>query len=347
VTTVIEEASSKKVGALNTLIARPPSLIRSINPAAVFAGLKTEVLAQVGRWTLWTPVAFGAGAATYFGLKQEPIFWIAFWGPAAVAVALLVACRWTPRRDLMIACTLAAFALSGFAIAELKAKLVAAPIIPAGYGVGKVEGWVVDVSSPSKEKGRLLIAPAYISHLRRDELPALIRIAVAPEAVVGPGEAVRLTALLDPPPGPAAPGAFDFARDAWFERIGGVGLALKQPTLTDLPPPPASIRLAQTVNRLRWRLARQLVSDSRAEVGPAGEGAAGLAAAVTTSHEGWLPAEAATTFAALASHICWLSPVCTRRPCAALFSPPFVSGSPHGPGWPCARREKRSPPRAR
>jgi len=268
-------------------------LIKSINLAAAAAGLKAEVLAQGERWPLWTPVAFGAGSASYFGLKQEPAFWAACIAPGLLAVALLISGRLLPSRPLAIAAALAAFALSGFAIADLKCALVGAPRIPAGYGVGRVEGWVVDVSSPSREKGRLLIAPAYVSHLRRAELPALIRIAVAPDAVIGPGEAVRLTALLDPPPGPAAPGAFDFARDAWFERIGGVGLALKQPVLADLPPPPASIRLAQAVNRLRWRLARQLAGDIRAEVGPAGEAAAGLAAAVTTSHEGWLPSAAA------------------------------------------------------
>ena len=139
--------------------------------------------------------------------------------------------------------------------------------------------------------------------------------------MVGPGEAVRLTALLDPPPGPAAPGAFDFARDAWFERIGGVGLALKQPTLTDLPPPPASIRLAQTVNRLRWRLARQLVSDIRAEVGPAGEGAAGLAAAVTTSHEGWLPAEAADNLRGSGlAHMLAIAGLHTAAVCGFVFA---------------------------
>ena len=257
------------------------------------ASLKSEDSVQVDRWPLWTPVAFGAGAATYFGLKQEPAMWAACFGPDFIAIALFVLGRVVANRTLAITAALAAFALSGFAAADLKCSVVAAPRIPAGYGVGRVEGWVVDVSSPSKEKGRLLIAPAYISHLRRDELPALVRIAVAPDAVVGPGEAVQLTALLDPPPGPAAPGAFDFARDAWFERIGGVGLALKQPVLTDLPPPPGSIRVAQAINRLRWRLARQLTSDIRAEVGPAGEAAAGLAAAVTTSHEGWLPSAAA------------------------------------------------------
>jgi competence protein ComEC len=234
-------------------------------------------------------VAFGAGAAAYFGLKHEPRLDLALAAALTALIGAFAARRWSVGRGLPIFATLAAFIVCGFAAAGLKSALVAAPRIPAGYGVGRLEGWVVDVTSPSKEKGRLLIAPTYISHLRSNELPALVRVVVAPEAVVGPGEAVKLTGLLDPPPGPAAPGAFDFARDAWFERIGGVGLALKQPQLIALPPPPLSIRMVQAVNRLRWRLARQLVGDIRGRVGPAGEGAAGLAAAVTTSHQGWLP----------------------------------------------------------
>jgi competence protein ComEC len=38
-----------------------------------------------------------------------------------------------------------------------------------------------------------------------------------------PGQAIRLRAMLGPPPPPAAPGSYDFARDAWFDSIGGVG----------------------------------------------------------------------------------------------------------------------------
>ena len=238
-------------------------------------------------------MAFGAGAASYFGLKIEPLLWQALFVASLTILLAAVVRRVSANRGFVIGTTLFAFAVCGFAAADLKASWIAAPRIPRDYGVGRVEGWVVDVSSPSNAKGRLLIAPTAISHLRADQLPALVRIGVAPDAVVGPGEAVRLTALLDPPPGPAAPGAFDFARDAWFERIGGVGLALKQPVLTDLPKPGLSIRIVQAINRVRWRLGRRLASDISAEVAPAGPAAAGLAAAVTTSHEGWLPPDAA------------------------------------------------------
>jgi competence protein ComEC len=268
-------------------------LIERINPAAILRALGREAAAQASRWTLWTPVAFGVGAATYFGLKSEPPLWIALLGAPVAIVAAALVDVWGRSRAAAIGFALMAFACVGYATADVKAALIAAPRIPASYGVGRIEGWVVDVSSPSTERGRLLIAPAFISHIPRDALPARVRVVVAPDAVFGPGEAVRLTALLDPPPAPAAPGAFDFARDAWFERIGGVGLALKQPELIDLPRPSIWLRMQVRLNRLRWRLARRLVDDIRRDAPGAGEAAAGLAAAVTTSHQGWLPAAAA------------------------------------------------------
>ncbi len=290
---VIEEGDSKKVGALSTAAKRPTSLIRSINPRAWVGALRAEVAAQKDRWPLWTPVAFGGGAASYFGLKVEPLLWPPLVVSLLSILIVVVVRRISGSRGLVIASTFLAFVACGFSVADLKATWVAAPRIPQGYGVGQIEGWVVDVSSPSSAKGRLLIAPTSIAHLAHDQLPALVRIVVAPEAVVGPGEAVRLTALLDPPPSPAAPGAFDFARDAWFERIGGVGLALKQPRLIDLTKPSFSICVVQAINRLRWRLARRLAGDITADAASAGPAAAGLAVAVTTSHEEWLPPEVA------------------------------------------------------
>ena len=110
---------------------------------------------------------------------------------------------------------------------------------PGGLGVVFVEGWVVDVANPSETGGRLLIAPVRISRLAPSATPTLIRIVVpapgGPESLPPPGSAIRVETLLDPPPPPAAPGAYDFARDAWFEGIGGVGLAMKPPEPTLLP----------------------------------------------------------------------------------------------------------------
>jgi hypothetical protein len=37
--------------------------------------LREEVAAQAERWSLWTPVAFGLGAAAYLQLRVEPPLW--------------------------------------------------------------------------------------------------------------------------------------------------------------------------------------------------------------------------------------------------------------------------------
>ena len=75
---------------------------------------------------------------------------------------------------------------------------------------------MVDVASRGSSGPRLLIAPTGISGLPASLLPKRVRVTVKEDAVLGPGTPVRFTALLNPPPAPAAPGAFDFARSAYF-----------------------------------------------------------------------------------------------------------------------------------
>ncbi len=247
------------------------------------------------RAPLWAPVAFGLGSAAYLGLKSEPPLWIAL-VQAAVTLGLGVAAWVFGRRRWMVAGgALLALAGAGFLIAKVHTDRVAAPLAPARAGVVTVSGWVVDIVTPSEKGERLLIAPVRISGLPPEATPTRVRIVLpaagGPESAPPPGTAIRLVTLLDPPPGPAAPGAYDFARDAWFEGIGGVGLAMRQPVLTGLPTPPAGLRREMAINALRWSVARRLASDIHAVLGPDDGGAAGLAVAVTTSHQDWLAAD--------------------------------------------------------
>ena len=260
--------------------------------AELLAALRRECAAQLDRALLWVPVAFGLGAALYLGLKSEPQLWsVASIALASCAIAIC-ARTLTVSRPLIVGAGLVAAAASGLLIAKLHSDAVAAPITPAGLGVVAVDGWVVDMATPSERGERLLIAPVRIEGLDPQSTPTRIRIVVpapgGPESVPSPGASIHVLTLLDPPPGPAAPGAYDFARDAWFEGDGGVGLALKPPTTTYLPPPPWPLRLELGVNALRWSLAKALARDIEAVMGPDDGGAAGLAVAVTTSHQDWL-----------------------------------------------------------
>jgi competence protein ComEC len=254
-------------------------------------GALAEARAQLDRVFIWTPVAFGLGAALYLGWKTEPPFWPAAAAALALGVASAAVAWRGGWRALQAALLLTAVVAAGFCVAKLRSDHVSAPILPAGLGVADVQGWVVDVDTPSQSGPRLLIAPTSISHLSTDQLPLRVRIVMPPGAFVAPGQAIEVKALLDPPPAPAAPGAYDFARDAWFAGEGGVGLARTAPQVIAAPTPPWPLRLVMAVNAFRWATAERLAADMDAVMdGRAGD-AAGLAIAVTTSHQDWLSAE--------------------------------------------------------
>jgi competence protein ComEC len=267
---------------LSTRFGRLPSL------RALGEGLKSEAAAQLDRVMLWTPVAFGIGAASYLGLKVEPPLLPLLVVAAAALVVAVAVRRLAGNRAASAIAALAAVAACGALAGKARTDLVAAPVIPQGFGVASVDGWVMDVANPSASGERLVIAPVRIAGLASERMPHRLRIVVPSGAALGPGAAIRLSTLLDPPPGPAAPGAFDFARDAWFEGVGGVGLAKSPPQIITLADPPWRLKAAMAVNAWRWSLAERLVADIARIMGANDHGASGLAAAVTTSHEDWL-----------------------------------------------------------
>ena len=259
--------------------AAPLTTRRSAAPSArgVLAWISAQIRLQADRWPLWTPVAFGCGCGVYFALRREPLVW-----PLALAAALLwlgalVLRRWGRAPFVAGLILLAAFAASGLLAAKIQTIDLAGPIAPPLAGVA-VEGWVVDLASRGTTGPRLLVAPTYIRGLRPETLPKRVRVTVKDDQVLGPGTPVRFTALLNPPPAPASPGAFDFARSAYFNGVGGVGLALKAPQIIDLPPPPWRLRLQLAVNRARWALTQRIIDAM-------GQPAGGVAAAMITGHD--------------------------------------------------------------
>ena len=221
-------------------------------------GVKAEAAAQLDRAALWTPVMFGAGAAAYFSLTAEPLLWPLLALSAFALAAAFAARRYGRTRAIACAVGLIAAAVCGFTAAKLHADWAAAPVAPAKLNMVAIDGWVVDIANPSESGARLLIAPVRIERLDPARMPRLVRIVVPPSAVIGPGAAIRIRALLDPPPGPATPGGYDFARDAWFEGIGGVGFTKAEPSVIDLAPPPWALRWRMAVNAARWSLAQRL-----------------------------------------------------------------------------------------
>lgn len=228
-------------------------------------------------------MAFGGGAAIYLALPREPLAALGIAGLVLSALMLLAVSRLALGRASVIALTLAAFLLAGFAAGKLRTEAVRAPIAPAGGGIRTVEGFVVDIASPGQGGARLLVAPVRISGLPPEETPIRVRITLRDgQLVPEPGTAISLRGMINAPPPPASPGSYDFARDAFFDGVGGVGFALTEPEVIEPRPGPWRLRMEMRINALRWALAKRIVEEMGAESG-------GLAAAMITGHEAFVP----------------------------------------------------------
>ncbi|ADG10654.1 ComEC/Rec2-related protein [Caulobacter segnis ATCC 21756] len=258
--------------------------VRRLSLGALAALGLAELRANETRVFLWTPVAFGLGAAAYLDAGREP----SWWGLGVTVLALTVV-WWGLRRRaasalLVALASLAAFGAAGAFAAKIRSDRVAAPIMAGERVVRRVDGFVVDVVSPGAGGPRLLIAPATISGLSAERTPRRIRVTIGESDTPAPGQAIRLKAMLGPPPPPAAPGSYDFARDAWFDSIGGVGFVIGEMEPASLDPPPLRLRLAMAVNAFRWSLAQRILD----RMGPT---SGGIGAAMVTGHEAWITQE--------------------------------------------------------
>ncbi|HEX2885843.1 ComEC/Rec2 family competence protein [Vineibacter terrae] len=224
-------------------------------PARALAALRRRLEAERERWILWLPVLLGSGIALYFELPAEPPRWV---GVAIVGLGVLLA--WSamagvPVRPLALA--VIAFG-AGFGVATWRTAQMAAPVLARAYGPAAVEGRVVEVTLLPGGR-RLVLDDVVLRGLRREETPARVRVSLTRGGGerLATGDRITLIAALSPPPGPAAPGAFDFQRFAWFARIGAVGYAVGRPTVIQAGQPSGII---MWIDELRRRLSARLVA---------------------------------------------------------------------------------------
>ncbi|MEL7488251.1 MAG: ComEC/Rec2 family competence protein, partial [Pseudomonadota bacterium] len=120
------------------------------------------------------------------------------------------------------------------------------------------------------------IGVSSIDRLQPEETPSRVRLTWRGAAFdARPGDTVEIRAGLSPPPPPIAPGAFDFARHLYFQKIGAVGYAVSPPRVIDGAPPTWRMRLARSIEAMRLGLFRRIVAAAP------GDGGAILAAVIT------------------------------------------------------------------
>jgi competence protein ComEC len=252
------------------LAARPGPWLRGLSA-------RMERLADLERdqLPLWLPVGLGLGTAAWFALPGEDA-WTAFLLLAAAAMlaplALAPGTRWGKAASIFCIA-----AVVGCGNIWWKAERLAAPVL-ARERLATFTGEVESLQRlPAREAVRLVVLP------HDPALPRRVRINIADDAPVpglAAGATVRLRAWLMPPAPPAVPGAYDFARAAWFQQIGATGRGLD---LAVTAPP------RQPGWRARVAALRQSLADHVRGRLPGAEGA--IAAALATGDQSGIPDE--------------------------------------------------------
>ncbi|MEM9248451.1 MAG: ComEC/Rec2 family competence protein [Pseudomonadota bacterium] len=204
-------------------------------PRGVRARLEAGFLRQRGTLVHWVPVCLALGIGLYFGLPWEPGR-DAYLALSALGLLALVGARLAtePYAPLMLGLVLVC---AGVGVAGHRAHWVAAPVLEFRY-YGPIEGRIVGMDRSASGARRLTLDQVRLEDVAPGRVPARVRVSLHGEQrwiEPAPGMVVMLTGHLSPPGGPVEPGGFDFARMAWFDRLGAVGYT-RAPVLLAAPP---------------------------------------------------------------------------------------------------------------
>ena len=206
------------------------------------------------RFFLWFPAAAGTGVICYLFADHEPSLWFAGAGLVVFAAGAFI----LRQRPLAFALCIGGSALClGFASAGWRSARVAAPVL-THLDIAEVEGYIEEMDF-RRTGARFVLRPDKIAGLAADATPYRVRLTIRRTPPFEAGTYVRLKARLLPPARASLPGGYDFARDAWFARIGAVGNVLGRVDVVAPPHQPGvALAVAMAIDRGRNALARRV-----------------------------------------------------------------------------------------
>lgn len=256
-----------------------PGMSRPSGRTTTIGVISAALAREEERWFAWSVVAFGTGIAAYFGLGSEPGLVVGIIAMLAGLAALVVRRR--------ISAVLASFILLfagmtalGFADAILRTRIVAAPVISRDTEPVRITGRVEDVDIRAPDRARVILSVSSLAG--GGTKPDFVRLTLSGGRAIAasqPGAVISALAVLRPPPEPALPDGYDFARWAWFQGIGGVGFVYGTPRVVRAPPPGVMDRLNSRLDDLRLSMTDRI---EQAIPGPDGS----IAAALITGERG-------------------------------------------------------------
>jgi competence protein ComEC len=219
-------------------------------------------IAERERFPLWVPVLLGTGIGLYYALPTEPQYWQPLSALSLLLSLLLLARRHVAARGAVIALLLVAV---GFSAAYWRTQNVAAPVLHKTLYFRDVEGRIDDIRIKPDGK-TLVLSQLAIEGVKPSTTPARVSISLkkpAPDIKIG--DRVRVKAMLFPPPTPAIPGGYDFARGYYYDRLGAVGFSPYAPDMVEQAP---ANDFDAWLSDLRLNIANRIEAHMSQESGP-------------------------------------------------------------------------------
>ena len=217
-------------------------------------GVSFQVEIDERRLFLWVPILMGAGAILYLSADREASF-----GFSTALFALVAAIAFVVRSHALafrFAIAIAAVC-GGMFFGALRNARVEAPVLDR-IRILKLSGFVEEIDF-RREGARFVLRVVSAEGLAPAETPYRVRLTTRRTPEINAGAFVTMNARLVPPAKAALPGGYEFARDAWFARIGGVGNALGRIDTAEAPEAaPLKLRFYAGVDRARNALARRV-----------------------------------------------------------------------------------------
>lgn len=215
---------------------------------AVMGALNQTTGREIDRWPLWLPVFMMFGVAGYLGLATEPPLWF---GISAVIVIGFGAYSCRHRSVWFIGLLFLWVLALGFSVIQWRTVYVAAPVLAKKINGTTVQGHITRVETFPKRL-RVTLERVRIHRLDANKTPHRVCLSIrGKQAKLKPGDWVSIRASLSPPPSPAAPGAFDFQRQSFFQGLGAVGFSFGKAQILS-PAKPGQASSIQT-RLARWR----------------------------------------------------------------------------------------------
>lgn len=253
-----------------------------LSPFSEWVAREAAKEVEAARLAPWLTVFFGTGILLYFAAPNEP----SLVGPLLALILFTALCRISRERPFAFVLLLSLAAISaGFTTACLRAAYVEHKVLTRPTATLTLTGFV-EARDATERSDRAVIRLTGASGRGAGNVPRKFRVAMRRGFAPNVGDHIELRAQLRPLLGPTRPGGYDFARGAYFQKLGATGLVYGRPKVVSTEAPvPGDIRVYAAMEKLRWTLANRIRAVLPGESGS-------IAVALVTGIRDTIPAEA-------------------------------------------------------